>query len=711
MSKNQCLAGHYLLSKSFVSVSAVCAVLSAPLSAQENISYFDTLVVTASKTEQRLGDVSGTMAVINAEDIQANIVDSVDDLFRFNPSVSAQAARADSISIRGIDGNRVLVTVDGVKQPKKMDFGPLKSGRNFIDPNTLKQVEVVPGPASSLYGNDAMAGVVAYTTKEPDDIFKGEGDGIGGGVTLRYNGANEGFTKSARVAGRKGNVESMLIISGRDAHETDNNGEITIPGPTYEKPDPRDSKDTSALGKVNIDVNDATRLKFTAEQVKSEDDITVLRSSAVSDAFDDQTEKTRFSAELEYDQPNAAFDSLSAKADWQDTSTESLWSYDFGRGPTTYLGLYDEETKALNLAFDKQAALGGMEHKFSYGVSTEWQDYAQKKDSASGIARSMPKSEQQSMAVYVQDQIKLNDKLTVTPGVRFDKYTIKPQPDADYLAGGPADADPADNEGSQTSFKLGASYAISDNHSLFGQFAQGFKAPDMDQLYSNSFRPYQITLPNPDLDPESSNSFELGYRFEHDYGSAEVVVFNNDYDDFIESTTISAENVYPPTVQTQNLAGVTIKGVELKGQLQVNEQVAVRGAIAYADGTYEKDGNSVPLNSVSPLNGTLAVSYAAPDKLWGSELAVTAASGKAAGDVDPVELGTETPFLPGGYGVFDITAFYKIGKQARIDAGLFNIADKKYWDWDTINSSSGHTSALARTEPGRHFKVGLSWDF
>ncbi|PID64474.1 MAG: hypothetical protein CR963_00575, partial [Gammaproteobacteria bacterium] len=130
----------------------MCALLSTPLYAQENISYFDTLVVTASKTEQRLGDVSGTMAVINAEDVQASIVDSVDDLFRFTPGVSAPDARADSISIRGIDGNRVLVTVDGVKQPKKLDYGPLKSGRNFIDPNTLKQVEVVPGPASSLYG-------------------------------------------------------------------------------------------------------------------------------------------------------------------------------------------------------------------------------------------------------------------------------------------------------------------------------------------------------------------------------------------------------------------------------------------------------------------------------------------------------------------------------------------------------------------------------
>lgn len=697
-----------------VSAVTLFALLSVNVQAQEQnsgVTYFDTMVVTASKTEQRLGDVAGTIEVVSEADIQQGIVDSVDDIFRFNPSVKAPDARADSIGIRGIDGNRVLITVDGVKQPKELDFGPLKSGRNFIDPNTLKQVEVVPGPASSLYGSDAMAGVVAYTTKEPSDVFKVEGDGVGGGVTLRYNGANEGFTKSARVAGRKGNTEAMLIITGRDANETDNNGEIATPGPTYEKPDPRDIQDTSVLGKVNIDVNDVTRLKFTAEQVKSEDELTQLRTTAAFSDYTDESTKTRFSAELDYEQPTAAFDSMSAKLDWQDSETDSLWFYQFGPAPATYLGMYDEETRALNLAFDKALQLGTMEHQFSYGLSLEQQDYAQIKDSSSGIARSMPKSEQSSVAVYVQDEIQVNDKLAITPGVRFDTYTIAPKPDADYLAGGPADENPADNEGSQTSFKLGMTYDVNDQHSFFAQFAQGFKAPDMDQLYTNSFRPYLITLPNPDLDPESSNSFELGYRFGTERSHAEVVVFHNDYEDFIEDSTISEPGAYPPVVQTQNLSGVVIKGVEVKGRMNLTDTVSVRGAVAYAEGTYEKNGEEAPLNSISPLNGTVAVRYDAPGEIWGSELAVTAASGKERSDVDPLELGTEDPFLPGGYGVFDITAYYKLGKNARIDAGLFNVTDKKYWDWDTIDSSSGHAAALARTEAGRHAKVGLTVDF
>ncbi|PID48509.1 MAG: hypothetical protein CR991_11490, partial [Proteobacteria bacterium] len=109
-----------------VSAMALFALLTVNAQAREpsaGVTYFDTVVVTASKTEQRLGDVAGTLEVVSEEDIQEGIVDSVDDIFRFNPSVKAPDARANSIGIRGIDGNRVLIMVDEVKQPKLLDFG------------------------------------------------------------------------------------------------------------------------------------------------------------------------------------------------------------------------------------------------------------------------------------------------------------------------------------------------------------------------------------------------------------------------------------------------------------------------------------------------------------------------------------------------------------------------------------------------------------
>lgn len=695
-----------------VCFSVAVAFPAAGMAAEEdkNVSHFDTVVVTASKTEQRLGDVAGSVKVVDEEQIKNKMPSSVADLFKYTPSVTVggTGSRGDSsINIRGISGNRVLVAVDGVKQPKELLFGPLQSSRHFIDPVTLKQVEVVPGPASSLYGSDALGGVVSYTTKDPDDIFQKEGNGVGGELSAAYDGADNGFRKSVSVAGRKDSVESMLIVTHRTGDETENGGEVGGAGSSRELADPQDTEDVSVLGKVNIDLGGGKTLKLTGEHVESDVNTEQLSSSARYSRYDDQEEKNRISAELLVENDTALFDEMSAKLDWQKAKTDQLWSYSYGR-PSSYEGFYDEENTALTLAFEKSLSSGSVEHKLNYGLSFEQQDYAQRKDSSSsGIARSMPKSEMKSVAAYLQDQIDVTDALTVTPGIRFDKYTISPQPDADYLAEGNVDPDPGENSESQTSVKLGATYDLNDQNSVFAQFAQGFKAPDMNQLYVNSIRPYRITLANPDLEAESSDSFELGYRFDGNRSNVEVTAFHNDYDKFIETVTISPPSEYLPRVQNQNLAGVNIKGLEVSAEHEVTDNISVKGAVAYAKGTYEKDGTTQPLDSVSPLHGTFGVAYEANDKRWGGEVLLTAAKGKKDGDVE-----SASTFKPGGYGIVDVTAYRKLGKNVRLDAGIYNVADTQYWEWETARDLSTSNAGLARfSEPGRHAKVGLTWAF
>lgn len=701
---------------------AYCVLLALATSSQakaseqteKDINYFDTVVVTASKTAQRLGDVDGSIAVISEQDMQRNIVESVDDLFKYTPSVTVgNGSRGEKpINIRGITGNRVLTMVDGVKQAKNLSWGSLNSSRHFVDPNTLKSVEVLTSPASSLYGSDALGGVVAYATKDPSDLIQ-EGQDFGTESKLSYNSANEGSNFSVGLAGRAGNTESLLIMSRRQGKETENTGKVGGTGPTREKADPKDSEDRSILAKVKLK-GDQQNLTLTGEYLDSDTFTTDLSSSNANANFDEDEVRKRVSAEYEFNRQNRAFDKMTAKLDWQTTETDQLQRYDrTSRGvtaPYSYDADYDERVTALSLYFDKSVQSGNLEHNIKYGISAEKSKFEQiRTSSLSGTNRAMPLTESESFAAFAQDQIDVNDKLTVTPGIRFDKYTINPKPDQAYLDSNPPSTTLDKNDESRTSFKLGATYDISPNVSMFGQFAQGFKSPDMKQMFANYGRrgAYNF-IANEDLKPETSDSFELGTRYDNGKVNAEAVAFYNKYDNFIDQVRLANDPNYPFGVfQQQNLTGVKIKGLEVKGAVKVNNNVKVKGAIAYAEGTYESNGETKPLNSIAPLHGTVGVAYDANNKNWGTELSVTAAKGKEESKVD-----NANTFRPGGFGVVDLTAYKKLGKNVRLDAGIFNVGDKRYWEWETARSYNSDDDGLVRrSEAGRHFKAAVTWSF
>lgn len=696
--------------------TAIGVALSLPIAslvqADSNDVYsFDAIVVTASKTAQKLGELDGSMAVIQDDQIEEYLANSVDDLFEFTPAITVSGAgnRGDSpINIRGITGNRVLVNVDGVRQPKNLNFGFLSSSRHFIDVNTLKQVEVIPGPVSSLYGSDALGGVVSYTTKEAADLLPDDADGLAGDAKLSYDGSNQAWSESATVAGRKGSLESLAVITHRQGHEIKNKGEKSGTELTREQADPKDTQDLSVLGKLTIKLDATQSLKLTAEHVNNDEKIDAKSNTLANTVYDDQKSRSRFSADYALAKPTVVFDSMTASIDWQKANTDQLATYLSSGRSASYDSDYDEKTTNFNLDFKKQLNTASTQHHLSYGAVAENTEFTQWRNSSStGIARGMPRSTNKSLAVYAQDQIKFGETgLSITPGIRYDRYTITPKPDADYLAGHPYDRAPAKNTGHQASFKLGSTYKIDAANSLFGQFAQGYKAPDMNQLYENFDRPGAYAgKSNPDLKPESVDSFELGYRFQSETANFEITAFHSQYDDFIENINLGSDTTHPQGIfQNQNITGVKIKGLEAKASVDLAEQIQLRGAVAYAKGRSKKDGKEQALDSVAPLHGTVALAYDSPSKQWGSEIALRAAAGKK-----PADVSKASPFLPSGYGVIDATTYYQLGKNLRLDAGIFNLTDKQYWEWETARNLTA--TDRRNSEAARHVKVGLTYDF
>lgn len=170
----------------------------------------DQITVSATRQAQEVVTVPSTVSVHSREQLDRNNVNTIRDLVRYEPGVSVggagQRAGTTGYNIRGIDGNRIMTQVDGVEVPDSFFTGPYaQTHRNYVDPEIVKRVEILRGPASALYGSSAIGGVVSYYTLDPDDIIK-PGKDVGARLKTGYSSADESWLNSATVAGRQGEL-------------------------------------------------------------------------------------------------------------------------------------------------------------------------------------------------------------------------------------------------------------------------------------------------------------------------------------------------------------------------------------------------------------------------------------------------------------------------------------------------------------------------
>ncbi|QIZ76213.1 TonB-dependent hemoglobin/transferrin/lactoferrin family receptor [Ferrimonas lipolytica] len=719
--------------------SAIVAILAVPQLAAEEIestskaTLFDDVVVSATRaTTLKTGEVPAAMAVVNAEQIADQQVNGIERLVRYEPGVEATGNGrfgGSGFNIRGIERNRVKIMVDGVNQANDYDDGVgfMNSGRNFIDMETLKQVEIAKTPSSVLYGSDSVGGTVAYTTVDPADFLE-EGDGFGGKVKVAYLSEDNSFAETFALANRSGQWESLLQYTRRDGNELETNGDVGGDGETRTKADPANTSSDSFLGKV-IYNGDIHRVGLTAEYFEDRGDGKLLSQQGETSlgkyedySYDDTSKRTRVSIEHDWNKSTAAFDRVSWKLSYQTTESDAESHDIYTSNPSMFNPDpvaqerekhrdYSEDNWQFNFDMVKQFQTGSFGHTLSYGGDAKFTKMEQLNSNFyehDGNSQSsyFPEVESTVYGLFIQDQIKFG-QLTVTPALRFDSTDIDPKDDPNY-SDDMSDVKGPSNE--DVTFRLGAVYQINDNWNTFFQFAQGFHSPELNQLYFSGGMPgFYTSSPNPDLEAEESDSYEFGMRYSGDVGSAELVLFYNSYDNFIEAETSYENPLYPyGETQYQNVGEVTIQGIEFKAQWwldDVVEGLTLDFAIAYADG--ENDTEDKPLDSVAPLNGSVALSYTDSDEIWGGSLAMVASSKKDESDVSEDNL-----YTTAGYAVVDLTAYYNISDSLVMRAGVYNAFDKKYTQWNDVDGiETGKVYMDRYTEPGRNVGVSVSYSF
>ena len=701
----------------------------------------ETITVVATRTERPVDEIAATVSVKTAKQIEEELARNIAELVRFEPGVTVAGAGSrfglTGFSIRGIGGNRVLTLIDGVRVPDEFSFGPfLSARRDFVDIDSLNRVEIVRGPISALHGSDALGGAVAFTTKDPRELLDG-GRRFSALVKTGYSSVDDSLVGTLNAAIGNGPLVGMLIYTRRSGHETDNQGKLDAKGADRERPDPQSTDLDNLMAKVVYTPSDAQELTFGVDHYGNDTSTRILsdydslsRGTKIDrrDA-DDSRRRTRgwLNYRLRADLPVA--ESLQATLYRQTSKTKQLTEEDHTTPRRTMQtrwrdSRYRQRVDGLAVQLGKTFATNSINHHLSYGVEYNVTRNVSIRDGATFDAsgqpvreffpfptRDFPRTKVTQLGVFLQDEITLlDDALRLSPGVRFDSFKADVEADEIYLGGNPGAPTPEDYQDSALTLKIGALYRLTDALSAYASYSQGFRAPPYDDVnvgFTNFIGGYK-TIASPNLKSERSRGTELGLRLGDGARNAHLALFRNDYENFIEALAIAPQflasgGIDPAdrllTFQSVNRHDVRIQGVEFGGSLLWGAGLSARVALAYAKGENRRSG--APLNSVEPLSATLGLGYDAADGRWGVQLLWTLAQGKAKGDIDPADPRPEM----GGYGVIDLLAHAQLGRRIRVNAGLFNIANKTYLRWaDTVGI--GADAAMRFTQPG--FNAGVS---
>lgn len=694
---------------------------------QQTLKPLDPIVVTATRTARNLTDLPPSVSATQREELDRNMINDFRDFSRAEPGVNITnnpRFGLSSVNLRGLEGNRVLMLVDGIRLPDVFSFGAyLNSGRDQVDFAQLASVEIVRGPASTLHGSDALGGVVGMRTAEPTD-FLAAGQTIGGQIKADYASADRSYGTQAAVAFATGDSTLGLIqVAGRRGHEIENMGTIDTQKYGRTTALPQDTEKRSALIKLQHYIDGGHQLGLTAEAYRSEIDTTLysdigapMLSAVKSSRAADEQDRRRISLDYSYTAPETGglIDAAQAKIYRQTmASTQSTYQVrQVGKVVTpnwSRVSTYEQDLFGLSGLLEKRIS-GDINQHWTMGAEwfqTDFSDLREGTPASSSLnVRDIPKTKTTQWGLYAQNELSFaNNRFSLTPGLRYDSYDLTPEVDPQFANGGGTATALKD---SALSPKLLASWRALDNVTVFGQYSSGFRAPNAMELNGSYISPMgYAAIANPELKPETSHGFEFGSRFGDSTFGGSVTAFDNHYNDFIEQVSINCPGkpaCVPGTFvtyQSQNINEVRIYGLEARANWQFAAGWSTWTNVAWAKGRNETDNQA--LGSVAPLKGVFGLAYG--QEQWGSQLLFTAVKKQSA-------VANSTDFQAPGYGLLDLTVWWKPSKNLTLTGGIFNVTDQKHWIDSDVRSIAANTSTIDRlTQPGRNARIAADWRF
>lgn len=432
------------------------------------------VTISATRNEQDVSSVPSTVTVQDRQALDRQNVNTLRELVRYEPNVSVGGAgtRASNAgyNIRGIDGDRILTQVGGVEVPDNFFNGPYaKTRRNYVDPEIVKRVEILRGPASALYGSSAIGGAVSYFTLDPDDIIK-PGQDVGARLKTGYSSADDSWLTSGTVAGRVQDVDGLLHLSQRNGHEMESYDGNNATGLARTGANPEDARTTNVLAKLGWNYGDDNRLGLTYEKFKDDRDVNL--KNAVGGPFtggrgfnfyrarsgNDTITRERFGIENRFALDSPIADHIKTRLNYQIAKTDQTTAEIYQpsrRVLRTRETLYEEKQWVFDAQLDKAFSLGETDHQMTYGTTLKQQKVTGSREGAASClaigggctaigapspsagdsvkkSSDFPDPTINTYSLFVQDQITWN-KWTFLPAVRYDYTQLKPKLTQEFL--------------------------------------------------------------------------------------------------------------------------------------------------------------------------------------------------------------------------------------------------------------------------------------
>lgn len=652
------------------SLLAVAVMSAATAAYAENKD--DTIVVTASGFAQEMRDAPASITVITKEQLQnkpaANLIDMVKDVE--GVSVIGGSLKPD-ISIRGLSGDYTLIMVDGRRQNSR-ESRPNGSGgyeAGFIPPvEAIERIEVIRGPMSSLYGSDAMGGVINIITKAVADEWHGS-MGMGGIIqeSKDYgNSANTDFYVSGPLIKDK---LGLQVYGGLNYRREDKILEGT--------PRKDDKNITAKLAFTPIEGQ-----KFLAEVGRS----TQEHTSTPGKSIDETTTRGGIvqknnKSEVHNNRNHWA---LTWKGDWDEINSE-LSVYQENTIRKTNTGKWNKVSEDWVMAYEARqpevtnTVVDGKVTAFLPSnvltVGGQYQ-YAKLKDD-SVIKNKQTVTEKmtaEQKALFVEDEFSVTDDLTLTGGLRMDDHEFY---------------------GKHWNPRAYAVYKLTDEITIKGGVAKAFRAPTLRELSPNFGTSTQggaaIMYGNRDLKPETSVTEELGIAYDHESGfSVSATLFNTEFKNKLTSYQVAGQTD-PLTGLNMfiydNVGKANIRGVEMASRIPVAEKWNLNLNYTFTDSERKSDDEKLNGKSLKgqPLemtprhmaNAKLDWQYR-PDMSFYTQANYTGKQVWAA-----QRNGAKQPRERSGITTLDLGMTYQVMPNALLNFAVLNIANEKGDDIDT----------------------------
>ena len=529
---------------------------SALANDQDEVVEMERMVVTASLTQHSELTAPASVSVITADDISKMPVKDISEAIRSATGISVLSSTAygrNNIRIRGLDSKHTLVLING-RRINSQDA--LIRGNDFdlssIPLSAIQRIEVVRGPVSSLYGSEAMGGVVNVILKAPTEELSGS-------VGLQYESilegdGGDGLKGHAYASGSlSDNVEGRIIVesSAREPWRTDTN-------PDFDALEEKDT--TNVFGELAWQLTEEQRL--IADVIYTNDEREADWVHPRSGSQTNTQDSTRWNYGLTHE---GAWDTVDSQVRLYGENMQ----------------LDDASTAYKNGAADVELQNNTLDFKLSglWHDSHEWVFGGEYRTSELKNSRDVPSGDIDNYqgAVFVQGEFDLN-KLAVTLGGRQDFHEV-------YA--------------SHFSPRAYAVYSFTDEFVLKGGFGGGFRAPGMmessDQVRVISCGNRCWLTGNEDLKPEESESYEAGLAYETTAMGVGLMYYHTDLKNKIErDLTKPVGSVgQTPIFTYQNIGKAETKGFELEGWYDITDSINLKGNYTYTDAKDKSSGDKL----------------------------------------------------------------------------------------------------------------------